>query len=217
VPVTTAPGSPRPTPSPRPTTSPRPTPSPSPRPTTSPRPTNAELQAALLTPAELPAIGFQAEPVTSVADGGNLLSGCPFATTGQVNPTAQAQETFSAGNSGPDISEMLLQYPVSIAKGQMAQIAETANACSIFSGNDQGVILRVSVTREAFESFGDETVALRVSADVIRARNLTVNSDLVAVRLGGTVILITNGGIPLDTGLTQTLVSSAFSRAAARL
>jgi len=146
-----------------------------------------------------------------------LLSACPFATVGQVNPAAQAQEAFSAGNSGPDISETLLQYPVSVAKGQLAQFAETANVCAIFSGNIQGTILRIAVTREAFHSFGDETVALSVSADVIRANNLTVNSDVVAVRQGGTVILITNAGIPLDTGLTRTLVSAAFARVAARL
>jgi len=134
-----------------------------------------------------------------------------------VNPIAQAQEAFSAGNSGPDISETLLQYPVSVAKGQLAQFAETANVCATFSGNEQGVILRIVITREAFPMFGDETVALSVSADVIRDNNLTVNSDVVAVRLDGTVILITNTGIPLDTALTRTLVSAAYARVAARL
>ena len=186
------------------------------RPTKSPVPTAAELQAALLTLAELPNEGFQVEPSDSGTDPGSLLADCPFATVGQVSSIAQESETFSAGSTGPDISEMLLQYPVSVAKGQMEQFAETANTCSSFPVSYHGVVLKIDITREAFPSFGDDTVALRISADVISAHNLTVDSDVVVVRRGGTMILVTNAGIPLDTGLTRTMVAAAEAKVAAR-
>jgi hypothetical protein len=133
-----------------------------------------------------------------------------------VNSIAQAGETFSAGSSGPDVSEVLLQYPVSVAKGELAQFAETAAKCGSFPVNYHNLVIKVSITLEAFPSLGDGTVALRISADVITANNLTVDSDLVAVRRGGTVILVTNAGVPLDTGLTRTIIAEANAKIPAR-
>ncbi len=111
---------------------------------------------------------------------------------------------------------MLLQYPVSVAKGQMKQFAETADACSSFPVSYHNVVIKIQITREAFSSLGDETVALRISADVISANNLTVDSDLVAVRRGRTIILVTNGGIQLDTGLTRAIIAAANAKVPAR-
>jgi len=141
-----------------------------------------------------------------------LLRDCPFATVDQANPSAQADEAFTAGSAGPDVSETLLQYPVSVAKGQMKQFAETAIACSSFAANEQGLVLRVALVREAFPSFGDDTIALRISAVVVTRENLTIDSDVIAVRRGGTVLLVTNVGMPLNTGLSRTLVAAAYGK-----
>jgi hypothetical protein len=217
-PSNSAPSSGSPAPSTSASSSPRPTRSirPSPHPTTSPVPTTAELQAALLTPAELPGLGFEAEPAETGSDSGTLLDGCPFATVGQVNPTAQAVEAFTAGSSGPDISEALLQYPVSVAEGQMAQFAETAKVCSSFPASADGLVLKVTIASESFPTFGGDTVALRLSAIVIKANNQTINTDIVAVRHGGTIILITNAGVPLNTALTRTIVAAASAKVPSR-
>ena len=145
-----------------------------------------------------------------------MLDGCPFATVGQVNPTAQAVEAFTAGSSGPDISEALLQYPVSVAEGQMAQFAETAKVCSSFPASADGLVLKVTIASESFPTFGGDTVALRLSAIVIKANNQTINTDIVAVRHGGTIILITNAGVPLNTALTRTIVAEASAKVPSR-
>lgn len=219
-PSNSAPSSGSPAPSTSASSSPRPTrsirPSPSPHPTTSPVPTTAKLQAALLTPAELPGLGFEAEPAETGSDSGTLLDGCPFATVGQANPIAQAVEAFTAGSSGPDISEALLQYPVSVAEGQMAQFAETAKVCSSFPASADGLVLKVTIASESFPTFGGDTVALRLSAIVIKANNQTINTDIVAVRHGGTIILITNAGVPLNTALTRTIVAAASAKVPSR-
>jgi hypothetical protein len=159
---------------------------------------------------ELPALGFSAEPAETGTDAGSLLAGCPFTTAGQANPLAQAAAAFSAGSSGPDVTEALLQYPVSVAEGQLDQFAATANVCSSFPVSYHGIVIKIDIAREAFPSFGDGTVALRISSDVIH--NLTVETDLVAVRRGGTVLLIVNTGIPLDTGLTRTIVAESYAK-----
>lgn len=217
-PSNSAPSSGSPAPSTSASSSPRPTRSirPSPHPTTSPVPTTAELRAALLTPAELPGLGFEAEPAETGSDSGTLLDGCPFATVGQANPIAQAVEAFTAGSSGPDISEALLQYPVSVAEGQMTQFAETAKVCSSFPASDDGLVLKVTIASESFPTFGGDTVALRLSAIVIKANNQTINTDIVAVRHGGTIILITNVGVPLNTALTRTIVAAASAKVPSR-
>jgi hypothetical protein len=161
---------------------------------------------------ELPALGFSAEPAETGTDAGSLLAGCPFTTAGQANPLAQAAAAFSAGSSGPDVTEALLQYPVSVAEGQLDQFAATANVCSSFPVSYHGIVIKIDIAREAFPSFGDGTVALRISSDVISDHNLTVETDLVAVRRGGTVLLIVNTGIPLDTGLTRTIVAESYAK-----
>ena len=119
---------------------------------------------------------------------------------------------FSASQTGPDITEALLQYTVSAAEDQMKQFAAVANVCSSFPANEQGIVLKVTISREAFPSFGDETLALRVSAVVVRADNQTVTSDVIAVRRGGTVVVVTNAGVPLDAALTRTVASAAYAK-----
>jgi hypothetical protein len=131
---------------------------------------------------------------------------------GQTNPSAQAAAAFSASQTGPDITEALMQYPVSAAEDQMRQFAAVANECRSFPANDQGIVLAVTISREAFPSFGDQTIALRISAVVISADNQTVTSDVIAVRRGGTVVVVTNAGVPLNAALTRTVVSAAYAK-----
>jgi hypothetical protein len=117
---------------------------------------------------------------------------------------------------GPDISETLLQYPVSVAEMQMEQFAQVADECSSFAVTTHGLSIDVGIALEAFPSLGDQTLALRVSADVV-TDGITITGDVVAVRHEGTVMVVTNVALPLNSGLTRSVVAAAYANVAARL
>jgi hypothetical protein len=181
-----------------------------------------ELSSALLPAAALP--GFTALPgfgtIPMAAGGGTdgLLAGCPSAAGGQVAPSAEASEAFGPrSGTGPEITEMLLQYRASTAEGQLTQFADAANACSSFPSTLQSLVLEIGITPEAFPSYGDDTVALRLSADMISDGDLLIDSDIVAVRYAGTlmVLVITNNAGQPDPVLTRTMVRAACMKVAA--
>jgi hypothetical protein len=179
-------------------------------------PSSAQLQAALLTLAQLPALGFESQPAETAADSvndQNLLMGCQYAALGNATPSAQAIEAFTAGGgSGPYVTEALLQYPVSVAKAEMRQFAGIVNACGSFTVYYEGVEIRVSFFPEAFPALGSTTDALRMSAVVLSDADFSLATDIVAVRRGGTVLLVVNTGDPLSPGLTRTVVQSAYAK-----
>jgi hypothetical protein len=199
------------------TGSPRSSPGPSPNPaepsaSSSPVPTQEELAAALLATADLPG-GYSAEPPGSGLTL-NSLTECPELGDGP-NPDLQAAVAFTAGNQGPDISETLLQYSVSAAKAQISLFTGVAQACNNLSFTAAGLTFSVGIVTEHPPGLGDESVALRINA-ALAAYNITISGDLVAVRHGGTVIVVTNVGLPLNAALTQTAVSQAYAKVAAR-
>ena len=75
--------------------------------------------------------------------------------------------------------------------------------------------IAVSLSREAFPVFGNNTVAVRITANLAKYR-LSISADVVAVRHGGTVIVVTNVALPLDSGLTQSTMAAAYAKVAAR-
>jgi hypothetical protein len=199
------------------TSSPRSSPGPSANPaepsaSSSPVPTQEELAAALLTTADLPG-GYSAEPPGSGLTL-NSLTECPELGDGP-NPDAQAAVAFTAGNQGPDVSETLLQYSVSAAKAQISLFTRVAQACNNLSFTAAGLTFSVGIVTEHPPGLGDESVALRINA-ALTAYNITINGDLVAVRHGGTVIVVTNVGLPLNAAVTQTVVSQGYAKVAAR-
>ena len=74
--------------------------------------------------------------------------------------------------------------------------------------------VQVGVADEAFPAVGDQTAALRVTADVITV-GVTVSGDIVAVRHGGTVILVVNVALQVDSGLTRLVLDEAYRKVAA--
>ena len=113
------------------------------------------------------------------------------------------------------MSETLLQYSVSGAEAQMRQFAQVAQACASFPVATHRVSIAVSLSREAFPVFGNDTIAVRVTANLAKYR-LSISADIVAVRHGGTVIVVTNVALPLDSGLTQSTMAAAYAKVAAR-
>jgi hypothetical protein len=180
-----------------------------------PVPTPAQLRQALLTVANLPDLGFQTQPLPSGASI-NSFTLCPKAAAGP-RPTETAAVGFSAGGSGIDstqVIEALQQYSVSGATYELAHFAGTFASCSGRTIPVDHVSVYFTIAREPFPSFGNGTVALRMTAEVTSKGGLAVDADIVAVRADGTVIIITNSASSQDfnPALTRTLVKAAYQK-----
>jgi hypothetical protein len=186
-------------------------------------PTLAQLQDALLTPSNLPAsMRFQEIPLPP-ATGVTSFAPCPFAAEGP-QPFEEADASYSAGTTGTDVvtvTESLEQYSVGNAKKALTQFAAFATACSNLSFKFLGLTLSLDIARELFPSFGNGTVALRMVTRIVNDDDLLIDTDLVAVRYGGTVIVITNTatappGSQLFSGtLTRIAVAAAYKKVTA--
>jgi len=93
-----------------------------------------------------------------------------------------------------------------------------ANACPSFTvviptASLGKLTVQIGVADEAFPAVGDQTAALRVTADVITI-GVTVSGDIVAVRHGGTVILVVNVALQVDSGLTRSVLDEAYRKVA---
>ena len=183
-------------------------------------PSQSDLEAALLTAPEV-GPNFTEQPQGSGISVNSLNNACP-AVGGGANPSETAIRAFVANpnsTSITDVTEELLQYPVSDAKAQLDQFAQVAKACPSFAvviptsslGN---LTVQIGVADEAFPAVGDQTAALRVTADVITV-GVTVSGNIVAVRHGGTVILVVNVALQVDSGLTRSVLDEAYRKVAA--
>jgi hypothetical protein len=187
-------------------------------------PTLAQLQKALLTPADLPAdVGFEEVPLPSGA-GVNSFGPCPYVAEGP-QPFEEADALYASGTTGIDVvsvAESLEQYSVSDAKKSMAQFAGFAAQCNGLSFSILGATVAFDIAPESFPPSGtDGTVALRLVTRIVNAGNLLIDTDLVAVRHGGTVIVITNTAAALPGSqlfsptLTRVAVAAAYAKVAA--
>jgi hypothetical protein len=182
-------------------------------------PSPAQLQKALIGVVNLPDIGFQEETLPS-GSSVDTFAPCPYAANGP-QPVEEADAGFTAGPSALDaitVVEALQQYPVNSAEEQLSQFAAiAASACRDFTVDLEGLKVHVTLAHEAFPSYGNRTVALRLNATIINAGNLTFDSDLVAVRHGGTVIVITNTAQTqsFNATITRIAVSAAYKKVAA--
>jgi hypothetical protein len=216
-PSATLAATPVPVPSRSPAHAVQPSPTGTPSPVSSPVPTAAQLQSALLTLSDLPDTGLQVLPPIVIGNSdASLLSGCPYATQSEPAPSADVDADFGSSLIGPDIiTEELQQYPVSVAEAQLQQFAQTASQCATFSTYLDNFHVVITLVREAFPSLGDGAVALSLTADVISPYDLSVSSDIVAVRDGGTVMVITNTDPDLQFSDTESLAETAFNKLAA--
>lgn len=183
-------------------------------------PTQAELEAALLTASEV-GPGFEVQSPGSGISEGSLNDACP-AVEGGTNPSETAIRAFEANpgsTSIEDVTEELLQYTVSGAEAQLNQFAQVVNACGSFSltiPTSIGTLqVHIGLANEAFPAVGDQTAAIRVTANVTNA-GVTVTGDVVAVRYGGTVVLVVNVALEVNSALTRSVADTAFARVAAR-
>jgi hypothetical protein len=185
----------------------------SPSPSPSPVPDQAQLQAALLTAAQLPDGSYTAEPAAADVGLGSLKY-CPALSAGQSGVTAQASVSFNGGETGPDISEGLFQDTVRGAEQMLGAFKTVPSSCGSFSAVVDGISLAITVGTVSLPAIGDQTATVQVNV-TLTAYDVTISGDVAAIRHGGTVIVVTNVAYPtLDQGLTQAVAAAAYKKAA---
>jgi len=120
-----------------------------------------------------------------------------------------------------EVTEELLQFTPGQAVAQLNQFAQVAMACPEFSivipTAEGNIPAQIAVIQEALSGIGDQDAAIQITADLTTPLGeVTLSGDIVAVRLGGTVILVVNAAVQLDTDLTNSVLSRAYEQVAAR-
>jgi len=217
----------RPTPSPTPTASPststprptptptksRTTPTPSPSPTATP-PTAAQLQAALLTPADVGA-GYVAQPVTGV--GGSWLSACPAVNNTPTGTSADAGVAMTDAPTGAGIGESLFQVAHSAVAGDMAAFATAPTDCATFTGVLDGIDLTFTTEPMFVARMGSQTTAMRMIATAtVQGQTITVYFDFVVIQYQNTLIVTLVSGTAPSINLDESVASAAYAKVAAR-
>jgi acyl-CoA thioesterase len=90
------------------------------------------------------------------------------------------------------------------------------STCGSFSVTVGGLSLAVTATTVTFPQIGDQTAALQINVQVL-ADGVIVSGDVVAIRYGGTVIVVTNVAYPaLSQGLTESVAAAAYAKVASQ-
>lgn len=184
-------------------------------------PSQSELDSALLTAAQV-GPGFTRQPADSGISESSLTSACP--AVGGASPSEMAMASFVANPGSLSITEVteeLLQFTPGQAVAQLNQFAQVAMACPEFSivipTAEGNIPAQIAVIQEALSGIGDQDAAIQITADLTTPLGeVTLSGDIVAVRLGGTVILVVNAAVQLDTDLTNSVLSRAYEQVAAR-
>lgn len=173
-------------------------------------PTTSQLRQVLLTPADLS--GF-----TTGQDSDDTASspGCAALDSDFSAGSSASAEVLLTSSSGVLIRERLRQLSEPDARAAVSRIRGAVAGCATFTdtGSPLGK-MNVTVTALSQPAHGDETAALRLT---IRPEsvNLTLFENLVAVRHGGTLLLLTQvSPLAIDDGLTASATGKAYTKLA---
>jgi hypothetical protein len=161
------------------------------------------LQRALLTAAELP-LGFKRQD----GDGAPAAMGCPGIDRLYLSADPSSRVSVSFGHT---ISSAFVNETIEVQRGaaaaNMAAFRRASQDCRAFSG--AGDVRYQVAALAGLPSYGDGTAALRVTSRLTEARPV----DLVAVRLGDTVLLVAHADAgAVDSTLTRTIVDRAVRK-----
>ena len=207
-----------PAPSPSRTAKPTPTvsksaPAPSPSPTATP-PTASQLQAALLTAADVGS-GYVAQQVSGV--GGSWLNACPAVNDTPVGTSADAAIAMTDSHTGSAIGEALFQLDHSAVAGAMAAYAAGPQDCATFTGVLDGVDFSFTTAPLFVARLGDDTTAMRITGTAtVQGQVITFYFDIVVIQHVNTVIVALVSGLSPDINLTESVASAAYAKVAAR-
>ncbi|HYT09213.1 MAG TPA: hypothetical protein VEL73_00975 [Mycobacteriales bacterium] len=170
--------------------------------------TQEQAERALLVASDLP-LGFQAQ------DGSPDASALGCAGIDRVyladGAAARAETSFGHAVSPAFVNETITTRPGG-AEPALAGFRRAAQDCASFTGRD-GTVYRIAAL--AMPSYGNGSAAVRVTSGLSEARPV----DLVAVRLGDTILVVASAGAGTDddelarTVLARAVVKIARTRA----
>jgi hypothetical protein len=168
----------------------------------------------LLTTADMPPGFVVAEDMGDA----QMSAGCPaLEADPESSASAHAQVLFKMSELGPFIRERLLELSPERAQGLIATIRSAVDVCRHFTSNDKTVgTIEFSVSTLSMDTMGDATTAIRITGRPAIV-NLPLFQDLVVVRHGGVVMLISHvASSSIDTDLTTSTAQRAFSKLRSR-
>ncbi|MCX9191614.1 hypothetical protein C3Y87_09340 [Carbonactinospora thermoautotrophica] len=177
--------------------------------------TQADLQSALLTVTDMPT-GFTVDTSTKSSENDDELSGCAAMDSVKKQDGPKAEANFTKGSFGPFVGEELALLGEEQARKSMSMLNEVLAKCRTFtSKDDNGETVTVKLNTLSFPKIGDDTYALRVT---LGSGGIAVDADVITIRRGGVLILITNAqlGSP-DSQLTETVARKALAKVDAQL
>lgn len=177
-------------------------------------PTTAELQAALLTTADMPA-GYSVEPGGGSALDGSSISGCPQLASNPSGVTAQATVGLADPPDKPSVGETLLQLSPADAASAMASYARIATDCSQFTAVVDHYNVTFTTAPLAVGAQGDQASAVHITGH-IRSASRPIYVDFAAIRHGGTLIVVIDVNLTSDTAFTTQITGQAYAKVAAR-
>lgn len=185
---------------------------PTPTPDPSVAPLEALLSEALLTLEDMPA-GWTTSPRVDLNGGGALaLCGVPS----QHSPSAQVDAGYQQSDIGPFVGHIVQAFASGEAADTLADGRAAAGSCNGWTEtSEDGTQTQWQVTPLAFPQLGDETLALRLSAEASQFGVVTM--DLVYVRRGDYLTGVANSvwGYVVDSEQTVALAGRADEKLAA--
>ena len=171
-------------------------------------PSAADLRRALLNGGDL--AGFGPGDGGETPDGAGGCAAIDSDYSGGASATAQV--LLSKGSAGPFIRERLNQLSVQAAQNAVSRI-RGASSCGSFTTDLPGLgKIDVQATALGVPGPGDDAGGVRLTMRP-RGIDVTVYENIVAVRRGGTLILLTHTSVgSVDDALTSTAASRAYDK-----
>jgi hypothetical protein len=172
---------------------------------------DGQLRAALLTVQDMPT-GFTVDTDTS-KDSAGTLQGCEQLDGLNQNAGTglDIEAKFTKGGFGPFVSETLGQKDEKEAKAAVDKFADALSSCKTAkSTGTDGKVTEFHLSPLSFPKLGDDTFALRMSAD---AEGLTIGIDVIVVRRAGVMLVVLNAGVGSpDSAITETVARKALAK-----
>jgi hypothetical protein len=181
--------------------------------TSSPQPPPpADLQTLLLRRGDLPS-GFTARQLTSRNLPSDLTGCAPLQQLTGDSIGRHAQAEFFQMPIGPWIDEAVIAPAGKPAATLTATLAKAIAGCSSVTVTEGGQRVRLALTPATVSAAGDETHGYHATGTL---GGIPLDMDIVLIRTGGLVLLVTNTSIggTTDPALTATATRAAAARAA---
>lgn len=194
--------------------------------------TQAQIDAALLTQADMPAGWTQdapgADAQTPLSDEGEDLAVYEPAVckdllnslgdTAAVDPVAEGEVSFSTADYAV-FAQSIQTWDKTFDQGKLDELVASMSACSnVVQTDPDGTVTTSTISALEMPNYGDRTFAARIAAStpIEGLGDLTFTIDFVTVATGTTSVSFVAGGFePVDPAALQALITTAMAKVAA--